>query len=124
MKKLPHILTASALAFALVAVTTTVPAADGSGGPRHEQRMGRHLDRLTEALDLSDTQRTQLETVMSEQAEKRRALREETRARVNGVLTADQQAQFKEMREKRREARRGRRHEHRHDRKSQDSATQ
>jgi len=97
------------------AIPAAVLASSGERGP-HDR--GPNVERMSEMLDLSDEQRTQLRALFEEQAAEREAMRNEMRARMSKLLTPEQQARMDEMREKRREhrkARHERRHERRHD---------
>lgn len=96
---------------ALTVLSTSVLAFGGDGNPhghdnphgeRHRERM---LNTMTDKLALTETQRSDIETVMREQHEKMRALREETHNRINALLTTEQQTKFAKMKEKRRERR-------------------
>lgn len=60
-------------------------------------------DRLKDFLGLNDTQVSQVEAIMQEQKAKMDALREETDARVQAVLTPEQASKFQEMKQKRQE---------------------
>ena len=90
--------------FLAIALSLAIPAAiaaglaspDAVGPPR-----GPNLDRLAQALNLTDQQKTDLKAIFADQGKKRRALREETRARMQEVLTAEQLAQLDEMRQSR-----------------------
>lgn len=87
-----------------IALSLAIPAAVavglGSPGEAGVPR-GPNVERLAQTLDLTDQQKTQLEAIFAEQGEKRRALREETRARMQEVLTAEQLTQLDEMRQHR-----------------------
>ena len=61
---------------------------------------GRHLDRLSEHLELSEEQKAQVGTIFEEQHEKHKALREEGKERINAVLTPEQQEKYTAHREK------------------------
>ena len=74
-------------------------AAEPPRGPQPE-RMVEHMSRQ---LDLTDDQRARLETIFEEQGEKMRDLRDETRQRIDGVLTEEQRAKAEQLREQRQE---------------------
>ena len=100
------------------AIPAAVLAASGERGPHHR---GPNLERMSEMLDLSDEQRTQMRALFEQQAAEREAMREKMRARMTELLTPEQQARMDEMRKERRvhrKARHERRHERRHDCKS------
>lgn len=113
----------AALAAALVACNPalraddTKPAPDapkgehGPGGQRGEAAKER-LNKLAEELKLTDAQKTKVEVVMKEQAQKRqglrdatpeerqekgKALREETKKKMKEILTAEQFEKFEKM---------------------------
>lgn len=90
--------------FLAIALSFSIPAAVAFGlGSQDEYGLSRgpSVDRLAQALKLTDQQKTQLEAIFAEQGEKRRALWEETRARMQEVLTAEQLTQLDEMRQHR-----------------------
>lgn len=64
---------------------------------RMEQRMERRLARMKENLGLSDEQVTQIKTLMTQQHEQMRAMREQGKANLTAVLTPEQAAKFSEM---------------------------
>lgn len=68
------------------------------GGSHKAQRMIEHMD---EQLELSDDQRSQIEAVFKEQHEKHKALRSESKSKMAGILNADQQARFEQMKAER-----------------------
>jgi len=105
----------------LLALTlaAAIPAAVlASSDDRGRPHRGPDLERLSERLDLSAEQRTQISALFEEQAAEREAMREKMRARMAEVLTPQQQARMKEMREDRREHRKER-GERRHDRREE-----
>lgn len=60
-------------AFILAALLSTTALA---GKGNHEQRMQEHLDQMATELNLSDEQRTQVESILQNSFEKRRAVLE------------------------------------------------
>lgn len=58
---------------------------------------------MTKELNLTEEQKPQVEALFKEQHEKIRAIREETRSRLEGILTPEQMAKFDEMKQKRKE---------------------
>lgn len=76
------------------------------------ERMGRHLERMTEELSLTPEQAASVETIMLESTG--REGREAARAAIREVLTSEQQVQLDAMHEARgeRHGRRGRRGHH------------
>ena len=97
MKKL---LTVVALGLAIPLVATAVPPGpEGQVGWRHSQK----IERLTKELNLTDEQKSQLDTIFKEQRAKHKALREEGRTRMKEVLTDEQMQKMDEMRKRRHE---------------------
>jgi protein CpxP len=87
-----------------IALSFAIPAAIAVGlGSQAEASpyRGPFVDRLAQKLDLTDQQKTQLKAIFAEQREKRRALREEKRARMQEVLTPEQLTEWDEMRQRR-----------------------
>lgn len=88
-----------------IALSAAIPAAIAAGGIASQGEVGPSygpkVERLAQKLNLTDEQKTQLESIFAEQGEKRQALREETRARMQEVLTAEQLTQLDEMRQQR-----------------------
>jgi len=76
------------------------------GGHKSERMMERKLKKLTKKLDLSEEQRAEMETLMrARQKRMRAAMIAEQRtfnAAIEGVLTAEQMAEFEELMGKRR----------------------
>ena len=86
------------LALALT-LPLSVPAYASSGG-EHEGRMGHKLERLVKKLGLNEDQKSKLEVIFKEQGKKFKALHEETRQRMKGVLTPKQMAKLDEMKKR------------------------
>ncbi|NKC17043.1 MAG: hypothetical protein GKR94_34060 [Gammaproteobacteria bacterium] len=98
------------IAWLLGILCATAFVGNASAGPeRAEGRAARYVERMAERLDLSNEQRAQLDTIVREQGDKRRALREESQARIEGILTAQQREQWARSREARKAARKARR---------------
>ena len=103
------------IALAALAAAFSLPVHAGDHGS------GRHADRIKEDLGLNDEQAAQVQEIMKEQHEKRRALfdqaagdrdkvksrmealHEETMARLGKILDAGQMAKMQQMHEERRE---------------------
>ncbi|EKF74238.1 hypothetical protein A11A3_09570 [Alcanivorax hongdengensis A-11-3] len=66
--------------------------------PPHEGRMMEHMSKK---LELTDQQQAQIQAIFKAQGEKMKALHTETESKINGVLNAEQQKKFAEMKEKR-----------------------
>lgn len=63
-------------------------------------RQQRRIDHLSKELNLTEEQKPQLEAIFTQQREKRKALREETRTRLQQVLSPEQMTKLDEMRKK------------------------
>lgn len=68
----------------------------------------KRVERLTKELSLNSEQKTQVETILNEQQQKFKAVREETHASIKAVLTPEQATKFDALREKRQEMRKQR----------------
>ncbi len=77
----------------------------GRGDPA--QRIQRRLERMSEYLELSDTQRAQIKSIFEEQHAKRITLREETQGRISAVLDEQQRGKLEQMRANRGKGGRG-----------------
>jgi periplasmic protein CpxP/Spy len=75
-----------ATTLALSTVLSGAVLADTSTSQHHQ----RYLDRLSEQLDLTPEQKREVSELHAEQYEKRKALRDETRNRMDEILTAEQ----------------------------------
>jgi Spy/CpxP family protein refolding chaperone len=88
-------LTALALAAALI------PVAVLAGGQFGEKRLDYRVERMTEQLQLDTAQQAEVRKILQEQQAQRRALREQTRERIDATLTDEQRAKLAEWREQR-----------------------
>jgi len=79
-----------------------IPAAVFAGSHFSEQRQEHRLERMTEHLQLTTQQQTEVRRIMDEQQDKRRALHDETRQRIAAVLTGEQRTKAQALREQRR----------------------
>lgn len=77
----------------------------GRGDPA--QRIQRRLERMSEYLELSDTQKAQIKSIFEEQHTKRIALREETHGRISALLNEQQRVKLEQMRANRGKGGRG-----------------
>ena len=93
------LITAAALGFALSAGAVANPADDHG-------MQGRHLDRLTERLDLTDAQRTEVKALMDAHHEEMKRAREALHAELRALLTPEQAAKLDEMHARRDEHKR------------------
>jgi protein CpxP len=72
--------------------------------PGHWAKHGDHMiERMSEKLELTAEQKSQVEALFKEQHEKRKALHEETHARLTEILTNEQEAKLGQMREDRKQ---------------------
>ncbi|MFA5921430.1 MAG: hypothetical protein WC856_09065 [Methylococcaceae bacterium] len=84
------------LAMAL-ALPLTAAAFPGSGGGCLEGHRGNRLERITKTLDLNDEQKGKLEVIFKEQKEKSDAIHQETRNRMQKVLSSEQMSKLDEL---------------------------
>jgi Spy/CpxP family protein refolding chaperone len=89
------------LAIAL-ALPLTVFACPG-GGPGFEGHRGDRLERMSKQLDLSAEQNVKVEEIFKEQRGKFEAIHQETRTRMQKVLTSQQMAKLDELKKLRQE---------------------
>ncbi|MCU5781835.1 hypothetical protein MA04_01135 [Alcanivorax balearicus MACL04] len=93
-----------ALLIALTLVTTTAFAGPGMGhGSKMKFDPEQRMDRMAETLELTDAQRTEIESIFEEQHEKMKTLHDETRERVDAVLTTEQRDKAQALQEERKE---------------------
>ncbi|MBT6277242.1 MAG: periplasmic heavy metal sensor [Chromatiales bacterium] len=113
----------------LIAIIVTTLCAAGfavQAGPRGgdeanaEKRIERRIDKMSERLGLDANQRAAVESLMREQMEKRRAFREESKARMDEILTEEQRAQLDQIRTERRGKRKARMAERRAQRQAKE----
>lgn len=92
-------------------ITSQANEYEGNDGQRHEKR----FEHLTKRLELSEEQIDQMKSIMESQSEQRESIREEQKAvhlkmkalhddfrqQLNGVLTEEQLEQFDKMHERR-----------------------
>ena len=88
---------------ALALFTSAALAGTAMAGPKHgpgpgSERMVKHM---TEELNLSEQQQGQVKAIFDEQGKKMRALHDETKGKIDQVLTPEQKAKAKELREER-----------------------
>ena len=93
-----------ALALAAVIPFAAYAAMDGKG----EHTRGDRYQRMTESLNLDDSQQELMKKLLEEHKAERKAMRESMRARIDEILTPEQRAKRDELREQRREHRRER----------------
>lgn len=107
---------ATTLALALF-TSAALAGAVHAGGFHHGPNPDRMVKHMTEELDLTDQQQSRIKAIVEEQGTKMRALHEATKGKINQVLTPEQQAKAKTLREERMEKWKEKkaRHEERHD---------
>ena len=81
-----------------------IPAAVIAGSHFGAQHDGHRLARMAEHLQLSEQQQADVQKIFAEQHDKRMALRDETRSRIDAVLTEEQRAKVQAFREQRQKA--------------------
>jgi Spy/CpxP family protein refolding chaperone len=89
---------------ALALSAVLIPAAVIAGGHFGEQRLEHRVERMSAQLQLDPAQQTELRTILEQQQAQRRALREQTRARIDAVLTEEQRSKLAQWREQRAKA--------------------
>ena len=90
----------------LVPLLFALPLSAMAGDGRHADQgdmTPKHMERVAEELELNETQRKEIRGIFEDHRSKMKALRENTEARVNGVLTPEQRKKKNAMQEKRRE---------------------
>jgi len=83
-----------AIALALPLTVAAFPGGDGGGFEGHR---GDRLERMSKQLDLNAEQKGKLEVIFKEQQEKSDAIHQDTRARMQKVLSSKQMAKLDEM---------------------------
>lgn len=61
----------------------------------------KRVERMTQELNLNETQQQQIQAIMEQQRAELEALREQSKSKIAAVLTPEQQAKFDELREER-----------------------
>jgi len=85
-----------------LALPLTVAAASGDKGD-FEGHHGHRVERMAKTLDLNAEQKSKVEVIFKEQHEKLKAIHEETRTRLQEVLTKEQITKMDEMKKQRHE---------------------
>lgn len=107
------------ITLALIAIIPlTVFAFPGEG--RFQQNHEKRIEKLATKLNLSDSQKTQVKEIFQTQHEKIKAIREETRSRLQVILTPEQMEEMDKMKERRHEKWQQKRQEWRTKRKGND----
>jgi Spy/CpxP family protein refolding chaperone len=89
------------LALALALPLTAAAFSGDNGG--FEGYHANRVDRLTKNLDLTAEQKTKVDAIFKEQEGKFNAIHEETRTRLQEVLTKEQMTKFDELKKQRHE---------------------
>jgi periplasmic protein CpxP/Spy len=108
---------AAALTFAQPSQESQAPTPDKHAGMHHEESADQHLAMLSEKLNLTDDQKGKIKPILQDQMRQMKAVHEDSslseeqkRAKmksvheslhdqINAVLTPEQQAKFKQMRQ-------------------------
>lgn len=90
-----------ALALAL-ALPVTVMAGPGEKGGYEDHHAAR-LEHMTQELGLSADQKTKLEGVFNDSREKFKAIHEQMKKQIEGILTKEQLAKYQELKKQRHE---------------------
>jgi len=111
------ILLAAGLTFAQPSQESQAPTPNKHAGMQRGESADQHLQMLSEKLNLTDDQKAKLRPILQDQMQQMKAVREDSslseeqkRAKmkpiheslhdqINGVLTPEQQAKFKQMRQ-------------------------
>jgi protein CpxP len=88
-----------ALALALPLTVAAFPGDQADFEGRHANR----VERLTKELNLTPEQKTKVEAIFKEQHEKFKTIHEETRKRLEEVLSKEQMAKMDDMKKQRRQ---------------------
>jgi Spy/CpxP family protein refolding chaperone len=91
------------LALALALPLTVAAYPGGGDGGRFEGHRGDRVERLDKELDLNPEQKSKLESIFKEQREKFAAIHQETRARMQEVLSAEQMTKLDALKQRRHE---------------------
>lgn len=103
------------IALALSLPLAMTAYAGGGRGPEHfGGHRGDRVERLSKELDLTAEQKTKLEAVLQQEAERRKAMREETHRQMQEFLTPEQMTKLENLRKERLEKWHKRREERRH----------
>ena len=87
----------------ILPLTVAAFPGSGSGGGRFEGHRGERMERLAETLNLTEDQKSKLQVIFKEQRAKHEAIHQETRARMQEVLSAEQMAKMDELKQRRHE---------------------
>ncbi|UAW97356.1 hypothetical protein KEM63_11050 [Halopseudomonas nanhaiensis] len=87
-------------AFALAAVMSAPTMAGAHMDKEHGEK---HMQRLTEKLDLTPEQQEQVKSIYKEQMEKHKEIKEEGKKRMSEVLNDEQEKKLEEMHKERKE---------------------
>ncbi|MGR9086957.1 MAG: periplasmic heavy metal sensor [Gammaproteobacteria bacterium] len=88
---------------AIVLAFPLAAAAFPGGGPGPDGHHGRRMERMTKELNLTDEQKTRVETLFKEQHENYKAIHDETQAKLGEILTPEQMTKMEEVKKQHRE---------------------
>ncbi|MBL4833843.1 MAG: hypothetical protein JKY26_07700 [Pseudomonas sp.] len=91
------------LACALVITTGLSSTAFAGSHASHETMHERHMERMTQELNLTEQQQERISTLNTQYAERYREMRRAHREEVRALLDKEQQAKMDTLREERRE---------------------
>lgn len=114
MKKIASIFTAVfILSFVFVGLSYAHCGVCGLRSAKDSDWLGKKMTMMTENLGLSDEQATQVEALIKEKVEKKKAVMDEYTAKIKALLTDEQNAKYDAMKaEKTKGSMKGSYHEH------------
>ena len=99
MNKLTTVLAAAILGTSAFAVIASPD--DGDRESRHQERMERRMQHMTEYLGLSNDQQDKIKSMYDQDKEERKARREVMHQQLESVLTSEQREKWQKHREER-----------------------
>jgi len=104
MKKLTTLLIAALLGTGAFAVAASP---DDYRDQRHEERVEKRIDHMTEQLNLSAEQQKQIRALYEKHREERKAMRDAKKKDLEAILTKEQREKWQKHREDRKRCKRG-----------------
>jgi len=89
-------------------VPLTVSAFSGGEGKGSQGKQANKIERLAQKLDLSSEQKTKIEAIFKLQREKIDAIKEDSRTRMQAILTPTQMNEFNALKARRQEKKQNR----------------